>query len=78
MKLIIAVAAAGIVSSLTVITPAQAQKDPACVEKCNRENKVDGHRDVPRPVVARGALDIVMGEVQGAHSGFTEITWGHT
>ena len=28
MKLIIAVAAAGIVSSLTVITPAQAQKDP--------------------------------------------------
>jgi hypothetical protein len=42
MKLIIAVAAAGIVSSLTVITPAQAQKDPACVEKCNRENKVEG------------------------------------
>ena len=42
MKLIIAFAAAGIVSCLTVITPAQAQKDPACVEKCNRENKVEG------------------------------------
>jgi hypothetical protein len=42
MKLIIALAAAGIVSSLTVITPAQAQKDPACIEKCNRDNKVEG------------------------------------
>jgi hypothetical protein len=37
MKLIIALAAAGIVSSLAVITPAQAQNS-ACVEKCNREN----------------------------------------
>jgi hypothetical protein len=36
MKLIIALAAAGLVSSLTAIapTPAHAQKDPACVEKC--------------------------------------------
>jgi hypothetical protein len=42
MKLIIALAAAGIVSSLTVITPANAQKDPACTEKCNRDNKVEG------------------------------------
>ena len=41
MKLIIAVAAAGIVSSLSVM-PAQAQKDPACIEKCNREHKVEG------------------------------------
>ena len=37
MKLIIALAAAGIVSSLAVITPAQAQKNSACVEKCDRE-----------------------------------------
>ena len=42
MKLIIALAAAGIVSSLTVITPANAQKDPACMEKCNRDNRVEG------------------------------------
>jgi hypothetical protein len=43
MKLIIAVATTAIVSSLTVITPAQAQnKDPACIEKCNRDNKVEG------------------------------------
>ena len=42
MKLIIAIAAAGIVSSLTVITPAKAQKDPACMEKCNRDNRVEG------------------------------------
>ena len=44
MKLIIALAAAGLVSSLTTIapTPAHAQKDPACVEKCNRENKTAG------------------------------------
>jgi hypothetical protein len=37
MKLIIALAAAGIVSSLAVTTPALAQKNSACVEKCNRE-----------------------------------------
>ena len=45
MKLIIALAAAGLVSSLTTIasTPAHAQKDPACVEKCNRENKTATH-----------------------------------
>jgi hypothetical protein len=42
MKLIVAFAAAGLVSSLTPITPANAQKDPACVEKCNRENKAAG------------------------------------
>src|SRR3954468_20397124 len=44
MKLIIALAAAGLVSSLTTIAPtlAHAQKDPACVEKCNRENKTAG------------------------------------
>ena len=45
MKLVIALAVAGFVSSLTAIapTPAKAQqKDPACVEKCNRENKTAG------------------------------------
>ena len=42
MKLIIALAAATVASSLTAITPANAQKDPACTEKCNREHKVAG------------------------------------
>ena len=42
MKLIVALAAAGLVSWLTAITPANAQKDPACMEKCNRENKIAG------------------------------------
>jgi hypothetical protein len=36
MKLIFALAAAGFMSSLMVTTPASAQKDPACMEKCNR------------------------------------------
>jgi hypothetical protein len=42
MKLIIALAATGFVSSLMMATPASAQKDPACIEKCNRDNKVAG------------------------------------
>ena len=42
MKLIIALAAASILSSLTVITPANAQKDPACQEKCTRDNQAAG------------------------------------
>jgi hypothetical protein len=43
MKLIIALAAAGFVLSLTAITPVNAQqKDPACIEKCNRANKTEG------------------------------------
>ena len=42
MKLIFAIAAAGIMMSLTAPTPASAQKDPACMEKCNRDNKVAG------------------------------------
>jgi len=42
MKLIVAFAAVGLVSTLTAITPANAQKDPACIEKCNRENKTAG------------------------------------
>jgi hypothetical protein len=42
MKIIFALAAAVILSSLTTIAPANAQKDPACMEKCNRENKASG------------------------------------
>ena len=42
MKLTIALAAAGIVSSLMVVAPATAQKDPACTEKCIRDNQVPG------------------------------------
>jgi hypothetical protein len=42
MKVVIALAAAGVVSSLAMATPASAQKDPACTEKCNRENKASG------------------------------------
>ena len=38
MRLIVALAAAAFVSSLMVATPASAQKDPACMEKCNRDN----------------------------------------
>jgi hypothetical protein len=38
MKLIFALAAAGFGSSLMVATLASAQKDPACMEKCNRDN----------------------------------------
>lgn len=42
MKLIIALSSAAVLSFLTAITPAGAQKDPACMEKCNRENKASG------------------------------------
>ena len=42
MKLIFALAAEGFISGLVVTTPASAQKDPACIEKCNRDNKVSG------------------------------------
>jgi hypothetical protein len=42
MKVVFALAAAGFVSSLAMTTPANAQKDPACTEKCNRENKASG------------------------------------
>jgi hypothetical protein len=38
MKLIFALAAAGFISSLMATTPASAQRDPACMEKCNRDN----------------------------------------
>jgi hypothetical protein len=40
MKLLLISAAALTLSMLTV-TPAAAQKDPACMEKCNRDNPRD-------------------------------------
>ena len=43
MKLLIGLAtAAGLLAYLTTITPASAQKDPACMEKCNRDNLAAG------------------------------------
>ena len=42
IKIVISLAAAGFVLSLSTTTPANAQKDPACTEKCNRENKASG------------------------------------
>jgi hypothetical protein len=42
MKFLFVVAAAGILSSLTAIMPANAQKDPTCTEKCNRQNVTAG------------------------------------
>ena len=42
IKIVISLAAAGFVLSLSITTPANAQKDPACTEKCNRENKASG------------------------------------
>jgi len=42
MKIVIGLAAAGFVLSLSITTPANAQRDPACTEKCNRENKASG------------------------------------
>ena len=56
MKLIIALAATGIVSSLAVITPAQAQNS-ACVEKCNREIAYSrgGPQDIRSVAIRRNA-----------------------
>ena len=42
MKIAIAIVAAGFVASLAAVTPANAQKDPACIEKCNRSNIAGG------------------------------------
>ena len=43
MKLFIGLAAAaGLLAYLTIITPASAQKDPACTEKCDREIRHQG------------------------------------
>ena len=38
MKIAVALMAAGFAASFAVATPAKAQKDPACMEKCQRAN----------------------------------------
>ncbi len=65
MKLITALAAAGILSFLTVVTPANAQKDAACTEKCNRDNLAAGagYQSVP------GKLPSRQGEWKGKVTG---------
>ena len=42
MKIAVALIAAGFVASFAAVTPANAQKDPACIEKCNRSNVAGG------------------------------------
>ena len=42
MKIAVALLAAGFVASFKAVTPANAQKDPACIEKCNRSNVASG------------------------------------
>ena len=69
MKIVFGLAAAGFVLSLSTTTPANAQKDPACTEKCNRENKASGggmpvretvvaadHRRIARGAIAAGGI----------------------
>jgi hypothetical protein len=51
MKLIVALAAA-VISMLAAITPAAAQADPACLEKCNRDNP--GYKSGPGSTKTRG------------------------
>jgi hypothetical protein len=59
MRLIIGLAATGFVSTLMVATPARAQKDPACIEKCNRSNVAAGGG-----MQARGTAQAVRGCIQ--------------
>ncbi len=42
MKICIAVVVASFLASIVMIAPATAQKDPACMEKCNRSNVAAG------------------------------------
>jgi hypothetical protein len=42
MKIAIALVAVGLAASFSMITPANAQRDPACIEKCNRSNTAGG------------------------------------
>ena len=42
MRVVIALAAAAAVPFLAGMTPASAQKEPACIEKCTRENTLSG------------------------------------
>ena len=59
MRLMIALAAAVFMSSLVGATPASAQKDPACIEKCNRSNVAAGGG-----MQARGTAQAVRGCIQ--------------
>jgi hypothetical protein len=52
LKLIVALAAAAVISMPTAITPATAQADPACLEKCNRDNP--GYKSGPGSTKTRG------------------------
>src|SRR5262245_62446234 len=64
MKLIIALAAAGLLSCLTAIIPANAQiqkKDPACIEKCHRaggERGIVGSCTAACPKLTLGSADL--------------------
>jgi hypothetical protein len=42
MKIAVALVVVGFAASFAVVTPAHAQKDPACIEKCNRSNLAGG------------------------------------
>ena len=60
MKIVIGLAAAGFMLSLSITTPANAQKDPACTEKCNRENKASGGGMPVRGTAERIRVDYSM------------------
>ena len=64
MKLIFAVAAAGLIWTLMVPTSASAQKDPACIEKCNRSNVAPGGGRQ-----ARGTAELVRSCIAGCPRG---------
>ena len=64
MKIAVALIAAGFVASFAAVTPANAQKDPACIEKCNRSNVAGGGGMQSRQVRGPGR--------QGLHSGLPE------
>jgi hypothetical protein len=44
MKVIFALASVGFMMTLTIPTPASAQKDPACAEKCRRDARANAGR----------------------------------
>jgi hypothetical protein len=56
MKLVVALAAAGLILPLTASAPAIAQKDPACIEKCTRQNVAPGGT-----MQKRGTAELVRG-----------------
>jgi hypothetical protein len=56
MKLIL-ISAATVAMSMLTVTPAAAQKDPACMEKCNRDNPRDaGLHQQQRGTVVRNCI----------------------